>query len=139
MFDEPARHQQTHGKEHRHNREPVPPSPPQCEQEADSQYNASNLAGNDVEATEDEESTDEGGAKVACWEGDGADSSVHVRNSALPWIERNGFHASSGTACGYGMSKFMESNDKHLYHVSTRFFCFKCLPLTLNGHSDQRI
>jgi hypothetical protein len=114
MFNEPAHNEQSNSEHDGYNREPVLSSPPECEQKADAQDYAGNLARNNVEPTEYKQSTNEGGPKIASWERDGADSSLHVRYSALPWIKRDGFDTSSCAARRYGVSKFVKSNDKHL-------------------------
>ncbi len=114
MVNEPARHEQSNGEENSRNRQPVLSSPPECEQKADAQDYAGNLARNNVETTEYKQSANKGGPQIASWERDGADSSLHVRYSTLSWIKRNGFYPSSCAARRYGMSEFVESNDKHL-------------------------
>jgi hypothetical protein len=115
MVDEPARHEQPNSKEDGSNREPVPSSPPECEQKADSQDDAGNFARNNVEPAEYKQGANKGGPKIASWERDGGNSSLHVRYSTLSWIKRDGFYTPSCAACRYGVSKFVKSYDKHLW------------------------
>ena len=114
MVNEPACHEQSNSGEDGSNSEPVLSSPPEREQKADAQDDAGNLARNNVEPTEYKQSANKGGPKIASWERDGADSSLHVRYPSLAWIKGDRLNTSSGAARRYGMPKFVESNDKHL-------------------------
>jgi hypothetical protein len=114
MVNEPARHEQSNSEEDGYNREPVLSSPPECEQKADTQDYAGNLARNNVEPTEYKQSANKGGPKITSWECDGAYSSLHVRYSTLSWIKRDGFNTPSCAARCYGVSKLVKSYDKHL-------------------------
>ena len=114
MVNEPACHEQSNSGEDGSNREPVLSSPPQREQKADAQDDAGNLARNNVEPTEYKQSANKGGPKIASWKCDGTNSSLHLRHAALSWIKRDGFNTTSGAARRYGVSEFVESDDKHL-------------------------
>jgi hypothetical protein len=114
MVNEPARHEQSNSEDDGSNREPVLSSPTECEQKADAQDYAGNLARNNVEPTEYKQSANKGGPKIASWERDGVNSSLHVRYSTLSWIKRDGFNTPSCAARRYGVSKFVKSYDKHL-------------------------
>ena len=114
MVNEPAHYEQSNCEDDGSNCEPVLSSPPECEQKADAQDYAGNLARNNVEPTEYKQSANKGGPKIASWECDGANSSLHVCYSTLSWIKRDGFNTPSCAARRYGVSKFVKSYDKHL-------------------------
>ena len=56
----------------------------------------------------------DGRPKITCRECDSADSALHMRYSTFTLVEGDGLDSTSCTACCDSMSKFMESNDKHL-------------------------
>lgn len=65
MDDEPACNDKTHGEEDGQDRQPISLAPPEREQKADAQDHTGDFAGDNVEAAEDEQGSDEGGAQVA--------------------------------------------------------------------------
>ncbi|KAI6773687.1 hypothetical protein HG531_000536 [Fusarium graminearum] len=60
VFDEPAGNEKSNSQENSENGEPITLSPPEGQEEADAKDNAGYFAGNDVEAAEGEQSTDDG-------------------------------------------------------------------------------
>lgn len=114
MNNKPTRDQQPHRKQYRDDRQPIPPSPPEREQKANSQDDTSNLARDNVKPREDQQRADNRRAQIAGGEGHGAYSSLHMRDPSFVGIEGDGFDSAAGTAGGYSMAELVEGDDKHL-------------------------
>lgn len=69
MSNEPAGNQQSHSQQNRDNGKPIPSGPPKRQQKADSKDDTSNLASHDIEAAEDEQSTNDRRSQITCWQG----------------------------------------------------------------------
>jgi len=111
---EPAPDQQTDGKQDCHDGQPVPTPPPQGQQEAHADYDAGDLASNDVETAEYEQGADQGRAQIARRERDGVLAALHVRDAALTGVEGDGFDvATSEHACD-GVAELVKGDDQHL-------------------------
>ena len=118
MSNEPACHEQSDSQENRDDGEPVFLAPPEREQEADAQDDGGDFAGHDIEAAEDQQHANEGGAQVAGWKGNGLDASAHVRYAAFMWVQRDGFDSPASAAGGGCVREFVEGDDEHLHQQS---------------------
>ena len=114
MINEPTGHEQPNRQKDSQIRQPVFPSPPQREQEANTQCDTRNLACHYVEAAEDKERADEGGTEVASGKCDDIDTTAHVCDAAFTRVEGNGFDTATGAAGSDSMGEFMERNNEHL-------------------------
>jgi hypothetical protein len=115
MINEPTSNKQPHSEEDGDNSQPVSPRPPKRQQKAARKDEAGDLARNDVEATEDEQSANDGRAEVAGRQRDEAFAALHVRHAALVWVELDGDHLASGAACRNGVAELVEGDHEHLH------------------------
>lgn len=87
MGNEPTRDQQSDRKKDSHDGQPVPPSPPQGEKEADAHNNAGDFAGHDIKASENQQGANNRRSQIPSGQSDGTDAALHVGHSALMRIE----------------------------------------------------
>lgn len=143
MIDKPEGDQEAHGCKDGEDSQPVLFAPPDGEEEADTEDDTADFAGDDVEAAEDEEGTDDGAAQVASGEGDSGPAAAHVGNATFTWIEGDRFYTAAGELACYCMAELVEGDDQHLCTLldsesnMTQGLAWQCirLRLTLNGHS----
>ena len=114
MSDKPTRNEQSHRKKNGDDRQPIPPSPPKREKEADAQNNTGNLACDNIKPGENQKRPDDRRPQIARGQSDGAHSSLHMRDTSLVWIQRDRFDSASGAAGGNSMAEFMKRNHQHL-------------------------
>lgn len=100
MSNEPAAGQQSHSQQYGEDGQPVPLAPPERQQEADTQNDAGDLAGDDVEATKREQSSHERRPEVARGQREGGDAAAHVRHTALARIQADALDASARQQTG---------------------------------------
>lgn len=87
MLDEPKSDKQSHSEEDGENSQPIPLSPPQGKQEANTENKAGDFASDDVETTEDEQCADERRPKVTSRQRDGALAAHHVRHTTFTGVK----------------------------------------------------
>lgn len=114
MNNKPTCNQQPHGQQHRDDRQPIPPGPPEREQKANPQDDTGDFACDNVKPRENQQRADDRRAQIAGREGHGAHPALHVRNASFVRVERDGFDSAAGAAGGYGMAEFVEGDDQHL-------------------------
>lgn len=114
MRDEPTCHEQSDRQKYGDDGEPVLSRPPEREQEADAKDNTSHFTSNDIEAGKNQQSANDRRSQISGRKSDSADTALHVRDSALMGIQRDGLDPASCATCGDGMAELVESNDQHL-------------------------
>lgn len=102
----------SNGKEDSQESEPAPPSPPGGDEHAYGYADAGNLAGDGVEASKDEQSSNEARTEVACRQGPAAHTSLHPRQSTLVGIDLDGQDPRSSAAACCGVAELVGGDDK---------------------------
>lgn len=122
MDDKPASDKKPHSQENGQDGQPISLAPPKSQEETDTKNHTGDLAGDNVEAAEDQERADQRRTEIASWKRDGALSADHVRHTTFARVERDGFDATSCTDSSNCVSELMESNHQHLASSISRRF-----------------
>ena len=114
MRNEPASHNQPNRQQHRNNRQPVPPRPPQRQQEAHRQHNRRDLARHDVEPAKRQQRPDQRTPQIPRRQRDPRPAAEHVRHAALVRVEAYRLHFPARQHGRQRVAELVEGDDEHL-------------------------